>query len=53
MVYRELITSLSDFKDSIERYVHNILQFMLLSTVEHDILQMVADNGGHHIEHVL
>ena len=36
-----------------ERLVHNILQFMLLSTVEYAILlsQMEADNDGHHIEH--
>ena len=30
MVYRDLIISLSDLKDSIERPVHNIPQFMLL-----------------------
>ena len=55
MVYRDPIISLSDFKESIERHVRNIPQFMLLSTVEYAILhfQMVADNGGHHIEHVL
>lgn len=55
MVYRDPITSLSDLKESIERHVRNIPQFMLLSTVEHAILrfQTVADNGGHHIEHVL
>ena len=55
MVYRDPITSLSDIKDSIEQHVRNIPQFMLLSTVEYSILcfQMVADNGGLHIEHVL
>ena len=55
MVYRDPITSLSDLKGSIECHVHNIPQFMLLSTVEYVILhfQMVADKGGHHIEHVL
>ena len=55
MVYRDPITSLSDLIESIEHHVHNIPQFILLSTVEHVILhyQMVADNGGHHIERVL
>ena len=55
MVYRDPIISLSDLKEGIERYVRNIPLFMLLSTVEHANLffQMVADNGGHHIEHVL
>ena len=55
MVYRDSITSLSDHKESTERYVGNIPQFMLLLTVEHAILrfQMVANNEGHHIEYVL
>ena len=55
MAYHDPITSLSDLKESTEHHVHNISQFMLLSTVEHAILsfQMVADNGGHHTEHVL
>ena len=54
-VYRDRITSLSDLKESVESYMCNIPQFLLHSTVEHAILlfQMVADNGGHHIEHVL
>ena len=55
IVYRDPITSLSDLRENIECHVRNILQFMLLSIVEYAILsfQMVADNGGHHIEHVL
>ena len=54
MFYRDPITSLSDSKESIERHVRNIHQFMLLSAVKHAILcfQMVADNGQHYIEHV-
>ena len=42
-------------KKSIERRVRNIPQLMLLSIVEHAILcfQMVADNNGHHNDHVL
>ena len=55
MVYRDPIISQSNLKENIEGYVRNILQFMLLLTVEYVILrfQMVADSGGHHIEHVL
>ena len=55
MVYRDPITSLSDLKENVERHVSKIPQFMLLSTVEYEILrfQMVTGNGGHHIEHVL
>ena len=55
MVYSDPITYLSDLKENVERRVRNIPQFMLLLTVEHAILrfQMVADNWGHHIEHVL
>ncbi|GFT63620.1 hypothetical protein TNCV_870641 [Trichonephila clavipes] len=49
------IKSLSDLKESIERHVRNIPQFMLLSKVERVILRslMVADNGRRHIEHDL
>ena len=50
MVYRDLITSLSDLKESIERHLCNIPQFMVLSTVEYAILRL--DNIEHHIEHV-
>ncbi|GFU69037.1 hypothetical protein TNCV_3785581 [Trichonephila clavipes] len=55
MVYPDLITSQSDIKESIERIVPYIVQFMLLSTVDRAVLrfQRVADNGGQHIEHVL
>ena len=55
MVYHDPITSLPDFKESIECRVRNIPQFMLLPTVKHAILrsQMVAGNGGHHFKHVL
>ena len=55
MVYHDPITSLSELKESVERYVRNIPQFMLSTAVEYEILlfQMVADNGGHHIEHIL
>ena len=55
MVYRDPITSLYDLKESIECHVRKIPQFILLLTVEHAILrfQMVEDNGGRHIEHVL
>lgn len=51
MVYRDPITSLSDLKNSLERYVRNIPRHTLLSTVEHAILlfQMVADNDEHYI----
>ena len=37
MVYRDPIPSLFDLKESIERHVRNIPQFMLLSTLEHAI----------------
>ena len=55
MVYRDPITSVFDLKEKVESHVRNIPQLMLLLTVEHAILhfQMVADSGGHHIEHVL
>ena len=55
MVYRDLIIYLSDLKENVEHHVGNIPQFILLSTVEYAILrfQIVADNGGHPIEHVL
>ena len=55
MVYHDPITSLSDFKESLERHVRNIPQFMLPTTIEYEILrlQMVKDNDGHHIEHLL
>ena len=55
MASRDPITSLSDHKESIKRHVRNILNFMVLSTGEHAMLrfQMVADNAGHRIEHVL
>ena len=55
MVYRDPITSLSDFKQNIERHVRNIPHFMLLSTVEYAILrlQMAADSDRQHIEHLL
>ena len=54
MVYGDPITFLSDFKENVGCHVRNIPQFMLLSTVEYAILRflMVADNGGHHIDHV-
>ena len=47
--------SLSVLKESIERYVRNIPQFMLFSTIECANLrfQMIADIGGRHIEHML
>ncbi|GFY13966.1 uncharacterized protein TNCV_1296271 [Trichonephila clavipes] len=55
MVYRDLITSPSDLKESTERHVRKIPLFMLLSTIELAILRfhMVAGNWGQHIEHVL
>ena len=55
MIYHNPITSLSDLKQSIERHVHSIPQSMLPTTVEYEILrfEMVADNVGQHIEHVL
>ena len=55
MVYCDSFTSVSNLKESIERHVRNIPQFMLLLTVEHAILryQMVAVIGRHHIVHVL
>ena len=55
MDYHDPITSLSDLKESVERYVRNILQFMLPTTVEYKILHlhMVADNGRHHMEDIL
>ena len=57
MVYRDPITHLSDLKDNVERHVHKIPLFMLLSTIEYAILRfkMIADNGGQqqHIEHLL
>ncbi|GFW78254.1 uncharacterized protein TNCV_137231 [Trichonephila clavipes] len=47
--------TLPDLKDSISRYVLNISQNTLRSTVEHAILrfQIVAENDGHHVEHLL
>ena len=55
MVYRDPISYLSDLKESIERHVRNIPQFILLSTDEHAFIRfhMIADNGGRHIKHVL
>ena len=55
MVYHNLITSLSDLKESVKCYMRSIPQFMLCTTVEYEILgfQMVADNDGHVIGHVL
>ena len=55
MIYRDPITSLPELNESIEHHVLNIPQFMQLSLVERVILrfQMVAENGGHHIEHAL
>ena len=35
MFYRDPIAALSDLEESIEHHVHNIPQFMLLSTVDH------------------
>ncbi|GFV88449.1 transposable element tc3 transposase [Trichonephila clavipes] len=47
--------TLPDLKDSISRYVLNISKNTLRSTVEHSILrfQIVAENDGHHVEHLL
>ncbi|GFX49148.1 uncharacterized protein TNCV_5041421 [Trichonephila clavipes] len=47
--------TLPDLKDSISRHVLNISQNTLRSTVEHAILrfQKVAENDGHHVEHLL
>ncbi|GFV96488.1 uncharacterized protein TNCV_1999401 [Trichonephila clavipes] len=47
--------TLPDLKDSISRHVLNISQNTLRSTVEHAILrfQIVAENDGHHLEHLL
>ena len=55
IVYHNPIIPLSDLRESVECHVRNITQFMLSITVEYEILrfQVVADNGGHHIEHVL
>ena len=55
MVYHDSITSLCNLKESVECHVRNIAQFMQPTTVEYENLrfQMVEDNGGHHIEHVL
>ena len=55
MVYPDPITSLSKLKEIVKRHVRNTPQFMLLTTVEYEILrfQILADNDGHHIEHVL
>ena len=55
MVYHGIITSLSDLIENVEHHAHDFLQLMLLLIVESAILrfQAVADNGGHHTEHVL
>ncbi|GFT94885.1 uncharacterized protein TNCV_1471921 [Trichonephila clavipes] len=47
--------TLPDLKDSISRHVLSISQNTLRSTVEHAILrfQIVAENDGHHVEHLL
>ncbi|GFX63234.1 transposable element tc3 transposase [Trichonephila clavipes] len=47
--------TLPDLKDSISRHVLNLSQNTLRSTVEHAILrfQIVAENDGHHVEHLL
>ncbi|GFX92190.1 uncharacterized protein TNCV_1741101 [Trichonephila clavipes] len=39
MFFWDPVTSLPDLKESTERHVHNIPQFMLLSTVEHTVLR--------------
>ncbi|GFW13952.1 uncharacterized protein TNCV_4700871 [Trichonephila clavipes] len=47
--------TLPDLKDSISQHVFNISQNTLWSTVEHAILrfQVIAENDGHHVEHLL
>ncbi|GBM54197.1 hypothetical protein AVEN_11262-1 [Araneus ventricosus] len=47
--------TLPDVKDSISRHVRSISQNALRSTVVHAILrfEMVAENDGRHVEHVL
>ncbi|GFY07979.1 uncharacterized protein TNCV_2580111 [Trichonephila clavipes] len=47
--------TLPDLKDSISRYVLDMSQNTLRSTVEHAILrfQIVAENDGHHVEPLL
>ncbi|GBL84475.1 hypothetical protein AVEN_117226-1 [Araneus ventricosus] len=46
---------LPDLQDSISRHVLSISKNTLRSTVEHTIsrLQMIAENDGRHVEHVL
>ncbi|GFS58624.1 uncharacterized protein TNCV_112071 [Trichonephila clavipes] len=46
--------TLPDLKDSISRHVLNISQNTLRLTVEHAMLrfQIVAENDGHHVEHL-
>ena len=48
MVFRDPILYLSSLNENIERHVRKILQFSSIFR-----FQMVADNGGHHIEYVL
>ena len=55
MVYHDPIASLPDLRESVEHHVCNIPQFMLPTIVKYEVLrfQMIADNGEHHIVHVL
>lgn len=55
LVSRDNPRTLPDLKDSISQHVRNISPNTLRSAVEHALLrfQMVADNDGRHVEHVL
>lgn len=55
LVSRDNPRTLPDLKDSISQHVRNISPNTLRSAVEHALLriQIVADNNGNHVEHVL
>ncbi|GBM61978.1 hypothetical protein AVEN_140522-1 [Araneus ventricosus] len=55
LISRDNPRTLPNFKNSFLRHVLNISQNTLRSTVEHGILrlQMVAENDGSRVEHVL
>ncbi|NSX83578.1 hypothetical protein GOM44_04430 [Wolbachia endosymbiont of Atemnus politus] len=55
VVFRGPIQNLAELKTRITQHIHNITPDTLRSVVEHAVsrFQLVAENGGQHIEHLL
>ncbi|GBL82021.1 hypothetical protein AVEN_50595-1 [Araneus ventricosus] len=55
VVYWGPIANLAELKNRIPQHIHNITTETLRSVAEHAVLrfQLVAENGGQHIEHFL